>query len=152
MSERIDFSRVSPEGMKALGGVRHYVLGSGLPLTLIELVFLRVSQINGCAYCLDMHTRELLEMKVPQEKITLTGAWREAGNWFTAAERAALGWAEALTLIASRGAPDELYDEVRSHFSEKEIIDLNITIGLMNAYNRLAISTRKLPDSARKLA
>ncbi|PKH23762.1 alkylhydroperoxidase [Enterobacterales bacterium CwR94] len=148
MSERIDYTKASPNGMKALGGVYSYVSQSGLCPTLIELVFLRVSQINGCAYCLDMHTRDLLKSGVPQEKITLTLAWREAGNWFDARERAALAWSESLTLIANQHITDAQFSEMQQQFSEKEIVDLNIAIGLMNAYNRMAISLQKLPDSA----
>ncbi|MFS2221609.1 carboxymuconolactone decarboxylase family protein [Pantoea sp. B65] len=148
MSERIDFSKVAPAGMKALGTVYSYVSQSGLAHQLIELVFLRVSQINGCAYCIDMHTRALQEAGLGWEKIVLTQVWHESGNLFTSEEKAALAWAENLTLIAEKGAPDTLFDRVASHFSEKEITDLTIAIGLMNSYNRLAISSRKLPDSA----
>ncbi|MBP2168867.1 AhpD family alkylhydroperoxidase [Erwinia toletana] len=148
MSERIDFSKVVPAGMKALGGVYSYVSQSGLSHELVELVFLRVSQINGCAYCIDMHTKALHTAGFGWEKIVLTQVWHESGNLFSAREKAALAWAENLTLIAEKGAPDSLFDTVATQFSEKEITDLTIAIGLMNTYNRLAISSRKLPDSA----
>lgn len=148
MSERIDFNATSPAGMKALGGVYGYVAQCGLPMSIIELVFLRVSQINGCAYCIDMHTKALHKEGMPWDKIVLTQVWREAGNWFSANEQAALAWAESLTLIAQTHAPDEVYAVVQKEFSEKAITDMTIAIGLMNAYNRLAISLRKLPDSA----
>lgn len=148
MSERIDFSAVAPAGMKSLGGVYSYVSQSGLAHELIELVFLRVSQINGCAYCIDLHTKALHKAGLGWEKIVLTQVWRESGSLFSAREQAALAWAESLTLIAEKGAPDELYATVARQFSEKEIIDLTLTIGLMNTYNRLAISSGKLPDSA----
>ncbi len=148
MSERIDFNATSPAGMKALGGVYGYVAQCGLPMSIIELVFLRVSQINGCAYCIDMHTKALHKEGMPWDKIVLTQVWREAGNWFSANEQAALAWAESLTLIAQTNAPDEVFAQVQKEFSEKAITDMTIAIGLMNAYNRLAISLRKLPDSA----
>lgn len=150
MSERIDFYTVAPEGMKALGTVYSYVSQSGLAHDLVELVFLRVSQINGCAYCIDMHTKALHKAGLGWQKIVLTQVWQEAGNLFTEAEKAALAWAESVTLIADGGASDALYDKVATQFSAKEIVDLTIAIGLMNSYNRLAISTRKLPDSARE--
>ncbi|ROR04906.1 carboxymuconolactone decarboxylase family protein [Erwinia sp. JUb26] len=148
MSERIDFNATSPAGMKALGGVYGYVAQCGLPMSIIELVFLRVSQINGCAYCIDMHTKALHKEGMPWDKIVLTQVWREAGNWFSANEQAALAWAESLTLIAQTNAPDEVFAQVQKEFSEQAITDMTIAIGLMNAYNRLAISLRKLPDSA----
>lgn len=148
MSERIDYQATSPAGMKALGGVYGYISQCGLPMSIIELVFLRVSQINGCAYCIDMHTKALHKDGMPWDKIVLTQVWREAGNWFSSTEQAALAWAESLTLIAQTNAPDEVYALVQKEFSEKAITDMTIAIGLMNAYNRLAISHRKLPDSA----
>lgn len=148
MSERIDFYATSPAGMKALAGVYGYLSQCELPMSTIELIFLRVSQINGCAYCIDMHTKALHKEGMPWDKIVLTQVWREAGNWFSANEQAALAWAESLTLIAQTNAPDEVYAVVQKEFSEKAITDMTIAIGLMNAYNRLAISHRKLPDSA----
>lgn len=147
MSERINFTQSAPDGMKALGGVYGYVTQCGLPSDLIELVFLRVSEINGCAYCIDMHTKALHKAGLPWDKIVLIQVWREAGDWFSPREKAALAWAESLTLIAKTNAPDEVFAKVQAEFSEKEISDLTITIGLMNAWNRLAISHRKLPDS-----
>ncbi len=147
MSERINFTQSAPDGMKALGGVYGYVTQCGLPSDLIELVFLRVSEINGCAYCIDMHTKALHKAGLPWDKIVLIQVWREAGDWFSPREKAALAWAESLTLIAQTNAPDEVFAKVQAEFSEKEISDLTITIGLMNAWNRLAISHRKLPDS-----
>lgn len=148
MSERIDFNATSPAGMKALAGVYGYVAQSGLSQELIELIFLRVSQINGCAYCIDMHTKALHKAGMPWDKIVLTQVWEEAGNWFSKREGAALAWAESLTLIATTHAPDAVFAAVQAEFSDKEISGMVIAIGLMNAYNRLAISLRKLPDSA----
>lgn len=148
MSQRIDYSKVAPAGVKALGGVYSYVIQSGLPAELIELVYLRISQINNCAYCLDMRTRDLLKKGVKIEKLALVQAWPEAGNLFSARERAALAWAETVTRVAETGIPDEDYQSARSQFDEKELVDLTIAIGLMNAYNRMAISFRSKPQAA----
>src|SRR6185312_12282011 len=145
MSERMDYAQVSPRGVKALGGVHLYVAQSGLPPALLTLVYLRVSLINGCAYCIDMHSRELRELGVSVEKIALVPVWREAGELFDAREQAALGWAETVTRISTTGAPDSAYAEVSEHFDDKELVDLTIAIGLMNTYNRLAISFRTPP-------
>ncbi|QKJ85158.1 carboxymuconolactone decarboxylase family protein [Paramixta manurensis] len=147
MSERIDFYHAAPAGMKALGGVYSYLSQTDLSNALLELVFLRVSQINGCAYCIDMHTKALHKAGLAWEKIVLVQVWPETETLFSEKEKAALAWAETLTLIAERGAPDPAFASLSAHFSPKEIVDLNIAIGLMNAYNRMAISLRKLPDS-----
>ena len=148
MSKRLDYNQIAPAGAKALGGVYGYVLQSGLPPVLVDLVYLRISQINNCAYCLDMHTRDLLKKGQPIEKIALVQAWREAGNLFDARERAALAWAETVTRVAETGVPDEAYEAARALFNERELTDLTIAIGLMNAYNRMAISFRNTPQAA----
>jgi AhpD family alkylhydroperoxidase len=148
MSTRLDYTQVAPEGVKALGGVYGYVMRSGLPGTLVELVYLRVSQINNCAYCLDMHTRDLLKQGQKIEKLALVQAWPEAGNLFDERERAALAWAETVTRVAETAVPDEAYQAARAVFNEREIVDLTIAIGLMNAYNRMAISFRNTPQAA----
>ena len=128
--------------MKALGSVYGYVRQSGLPATLIELVYLRVSQINGCGYCIGMHTHDLLKADVPVGKLLLVSAWDEAGSLFSDQEKAALKWAEVVTRVSDTHVPDAAYAEARATFSEKELADLTIAIGLMNAFNRLAISFR----------
>ena len=148
MSQRLDYTQVSPAGVKALGGVYGYVAQSGLPPALVELVFLRISQINNCAYCLDMHTRDLLKKGVPVEKLALVQTWPEGGALFDTRERAALAWAESVTRVATTGVPDADFAAVSAVFSEKEVVDLTIAIGLMNTYNRLAISFRNLPQAA----
>ena len=145
MSERIDYTQVAPRGVKALGGVHLYVTQSGLSPVLLATVYLRVSLINGCAYCIDMHSRELRELGVSNEKIALVPVWDEAGELFDARERAALTWAETVTRISTIGAPDSAYAAVSAHFDDKELVDLTIAIGMMNAYNRMAISFRKTP-------
>ncbi|MBH5367504.1 carboxymuconolactone decarboxylase family protein [Bradyrhizobium glycinis] len=148
MSKRLDYNQIAPAGIKALGGVYGYVLQSQLSATLIELVYLRISQINNCAYCLDMHTRDLLKKGEKVEKIALLQAWREAGNLFDERERAALAWAETVTRVAETGVPDEAYQAARAVFEERELVDLTIAISLMNAYNRIAISFRATPATA----
>jgi AhpD family alkylhydroperoxidase len=149
MSKRLDYAQVAPAGVKALGGVYGYVMQSSLPAALIELVYLRISQINNCAYCLDMHTRELLKKGQRVEKLALVQAWAEAGNLFDDRERAALAWAETVTRVAHTGVPDAAYEAASAVFDERELVDLSIAIGLMNAYNRLAISFRNVPQAAR---
>src|SRR6202790_1501579 len=148
MTRRIDYNQVAPNGVKALGGVYGYVMQSGLPAALVELVYLRVSQINNCAYCLDSHTRDLLKKGQKVEKLALVQAAAEAGNLFDERERAALAWAETVTRVAETGVPDEAYEAARRVFEERELVDLTIAIGLMNAYNRMAISFRNTPQAA----
>jgi AhpD family alkylhydroperoxidase len=152
MSQRLDYNQIAPVGAKALGGVYGYVMGSGLPAVLVDLVYLRVSQINGCAFCLDMHTRDLLAKGQSVEKLALLQAWREAGELFDARERAALAWAESVTRVAETGVPDEAYADACEAFSERELVDLTIAIGLMNTYNRMAISFRNTPKAVLDLA
>ena len=147
MSQRLDYTQIAPAGVKALGGVYGYVMQSSLPAALVELVYLRVSQINNCAYCLDMHTRDLLKKGQKIEKLALVQAWAEAGNLFDERERAALAWAETVTRVAETGVPDEAYQAARAVFEERELVDLTIAIGLTNAYNRMAISFRNTPQA-----
>lgn len=147
MSHRIDYNKVAPAGVKALGGVYGYIAKSSLSPVLVDLVYLRVSQINNCAYCLDMHTRDLLKKGEPIEKIALLQAWREAGALFDAREQAALAWAESVTGVAETGVPNSDFAAARSVLSETELVDLTIAIGLMNAYNRMAIAFRNTPQA-----
>jgi AhpD family alkylhydroperoxidase len=147
MSQRLDYAHIAPAGLKALGGVYGYVMQSNLPGVLVDLVYLRVSQINNCAYCLDMHMRDLLKKGQKIEKLALVQAWAEAGSLFDERERAALAWAETVTRVAETGVPDEAYLAARTVFEERELVDLTIAIGLMNAYNRMAISFRNTPQA-----
>lgn len=147
MTVRIDYAAVSPAGMKAVGGLYGYVTHSGLPEALVNLVFLRTSQINGCAYCIDLHSRDLLKGGMSVEKLVLVPAWREAEVLFDARERAALAWAETVTKVAATQIPDADYQAARAIFTEKELVDLTFAIGLMNVYNRLAISFRTPPQA-----
>ncbi|MGH8790956.1 MAG: carboxymuconolactone decarboxylase family protein [Cupriavidus necator] len=145
---RLDYTKASPGGVKAFGSVYGYIMQSGLDEVLVELVYLRVSQINGCAYCLDMHTRDLVKKGVKIEKLALVQAWHEAGGLFSERERSALAWAESVTRVADTHVPDEEFQAAAAVFSEKELADLTMAISLMNAFNRLAISFRRAPEAA----
>ncbi len=145
MSQRLNYDAVSPVGMKALNGVYGYVSQSGLPSRLIDLVYLRVSQINGCAYCIDSHSRDLLKAGLPVDHLILVAAWPEADRIFDEQEKAALAWAEAVTRLGDAGVPDSAFEAAFAVFDAKQLADLTIAIGLMNAYNRIAISFRATP-------
>jgi AhpD family alkylhydroperoxidase len=147
---RLNYNQVAPVGVKALGVVSGYVAECGLPPELVDIVNLRVSQINNCAFCLDMHTRDLVTKGVAIEKLALVQAWEEGGDLFSETERAALAWAESVTLVAETGVPDSAYAAARTAFDEKQLVDLTIAISLMNAHNRLAISFRNTPRAVLK--
>jgi AhpD family alkylhydroperoxidase len=138
MSQRIDFAKVPPAAMKAMYGLEAAVEHSGLEHSLIDLIRLRASQINGCAYCIDMHTKDALARGETDQRLFLLDAWRET-PFYTDRERAGLLWCETLTLIAERGVPDEVYQEVRKEFSEEELVFLSLAIAAINSWNRLAI-------------
>ncbi|MGH6853565.1 MAG: carboxymuconolactone decarboxylase family protein, partial [Methylocella sp.] len=125
-----------------------YIAQCGLSDVLLLLIYLRVSQINGCAYCLDLHTRDLLKKGVKGEKLALVQVWRDASVLFDEREQAALAWAETVTRVAETAIPDEDFKAVSAVFSEKEVVDLTIAIGLMNTYNRIAIGFRHTPRAA----
>jgi AhpD family alkylhydroperoxidase len=144
----MDYNAATPAGMKALGGVYGHILQSGLPKVLVDLVYLRVSQLNGCAFCIDMHSRDLLKEGVTIDKLVLVPGWREAGALFSPTERAALAWAETVTRVADTGVPDAEYEAAAAIFDQKQLADLTIAIGLMNTYNRMAISFRAVPAAA----
>jgi AhpD family alkylhydroperoxidase len=152
MSQRLDYNEAAPNGMKALGGVYGYVSQSGLPALLVDIVYLRVSQINGCAFCIDMHSRDLLKAGLAVEKLVLVPGWREAGALFSDREKAALAWAETVTRVADTNVPDAAFEAASAVFNAKELSDLTIAIGLMNIYNRMAISFRATPEAAKKAA
>ncbi|HBL65653.1 MAG TPA: alkylhydroperoxidase [Achromobacter sp.] len=149
MNARLDYAKASPDGYKAFGAVYVYLQHCGLPKTLIDLVFLRVSQINGCAYCIDMHSRDLIKQGVTVDKLVLVPVWHEAGAVFTRQERAAFAWAESVTRVADTGVPDEDYAAAAAEFSDKELADLTYAIGLMNAFNRLGVSFRATPAATK---
>ena len=147
----MSYTTIAPAGTKALGSVYIYIEGSGLPGPLVNLVYLRVSQINGCAYCIDIHSRDLIKEGFSIERLVLVQAWREAGGLFDARERAAAAWAETVTRVADTAVPDDEFMAASAVFSEKELSDLTIAIGLMNAYNRLAIGFRNTPSAIRNV-
>lgn len=139
---RINWRNVAPEGAKALFGVHHYVTkNTNLPEELIHLVFLRVSQINGCAYCIDMHSRDLRKT-MSVDKVTLVPVWEDAAHLFSDQQRAALAWAEEVTRVSETHASDEAYAAVCAAFNERDVVDLTIAIATMNAYNRLGVPFR----------
>lgn len=148
MSNRLDYAKASPEPFKVLGGVYVAIQKSGLPKELVDLVYLRVSLINGCAYCIDMHSRDLTKDGLSVEKMVLVPAWRDAGAVFTARERAALAWAEVVTRVSETHVPDADYAAAAAEFNDKELADLTYAIGLMNVFNRLGIAFRVPPAAA----
>jgi AhpD family alkylhydroperoxidase len=144
MQPRTDYRKYAQEGLKAVLNLEKYVAESGLDEKLLHLVKMRASQINGCAYCLDMHSLDARAIGETEQRLYTLDAWRET-PFFTDRERAALAWAEALTLISQTHAPDDVYDELKKHFTEKEIVDLTLAVGAINFWNRLAISLRAVP-------
>ena len=144
MEPRIDYRKVAPGGLEAVLGLETYLSRCGIEESLIQLIKLRASQINGCAYCIDMHWKDLRSVGEPEQRLYGLDAWEES-PYYTDRERAAFAWTEAITKIRDTHAPDELYEEVRKHFSDKDIADLTLTIATINLWNRLAISMRAVP-------
>lgn len=142
MSSRINYHTAAPQALKSLRAVGEYLHGEGFDPKLKALVELRVSQINGCAFCLDLHTNEARALGENQQRLDCISAWKET-TFYTEKERAALAWAEALTRISDTHAPDDVYEEVKKHFTDKELVDLSLVIANMNVWNRLAIGFRK---------
>jgi len=143
MKPRMNYFQAAPETVKALVALEAQIQASGLDKSLIELVKTRASQINGCAFCISMHTADARKQGETEQRLYLLNAWRES-PLYTDRERAALAWTEAVTLIAETHAPDDLYENVRAHFSEAETVNLTMLIGAINAWNRLAISFRAI--------
>jgi AhpD family alkylhydroperoxidase len=148
MQARLDANKLAPEGYKAMSGLQAYVTGCGLEPLLLELVKIRASQINGCAFCIAMHTKDARKLGESDERMHLLDAWEEAPV-FSPRERAALAWTEAVTLVREGHVSDAVYAEARKHFSEKELVDLTYAVMAINAWNRLAIAFRKQPIVAR---
>jgi AhpD family alkylhydroperoxidase len=147
MQPRIDLNQKFVGGaMQAMVGLETYVGRSGLERPLIELVKTRVSQINGCAYCIDMHTKDARAAGETEQRLYALNAWRET-PFYSERERAALEWCEELTLISENHVHDELYDRVREHFSEEELVQLTLAVVAINGWNRIAISLRSVPGS-----
>ena len=145
MQQRLDVTKVSPAAFKAVLALQTYVDQSGLDAKLRELIKIRASQINGCAFCLIMHTRDARKIGETDDRMHLLNAWREAPV-FTERERAALAWTEALTLVSETHVPDDVYEQVRKQFSEKEIVDLTAAVAAINTWNRIAIAFRTPPQ------
>ena len=139
---RLDYASVLPAAPQALLGVEKVIASSSLEPTLLELVKVRASQINGCAFCLDMHTKDARAIGEDEQRLHLVAVWREA-SCFSERERAALAWSEAVTLLPESGAPDDVYDALRPVFAEEEIVALTLAISLINVWNRLSVGFRR---------
>lgn len=146
MEERFNWFAAAPEGYKAMSGIEQYLHRCGLEESLLHLVKLRVSQINGCAFCLDMHWKDLRAIGEGEQRLYSLDAWREC-PWYSDRERAALGWAEALTLVTNGHVPDAVYLQARSQLNEKELSDLTLAVTTINAWNRISIASRKAPGT-----
>lgn len=143
MTPRLNPATAAPDAYKAMVALEKYIQGSGLECSLIELVKMRASQVNGCAFCLDMHSKDARAHGETEQRLYLLNAWRES-PLYTDRERAALGWTEALTLVAQTQAPDPDYAAVKSHFNDAEQVNLTLLIGAINTWNRIAIGFRML--------
>ena len=141
MQARMNPSQAAPAAMKAMGAIESYVRGSGLDPSLLELVKTRTSQINGCAFCLHMHTRDARARGETEQRLYLLDAWRDS-PLYTARERAALAWAEAVTLVSQTHVADDVYEEARRHFEEAELVNLTLAVVAINGWNRLMVSFR----------
>jgi AhpD family alkylhydroperoxidase len=141
MQPRLNLTSASPEALKPMYAIEAYLKNCGLEHSLLLLVKMRASQINGCAYCLDMHSKDARAEGETEQRLYTLDAWRET-PFFSARERAALAWTDALTLISQTHAPDDVFEELRANFSEREITDLTLGIGAINAWNRFAIGFR----------
>jgi AhpD family alkylhydroperoxidase len=146
MQARLDFRKASPAADKAMGALHAYVRNCGLEHSLLELVKLRASQLNGCAHCIDMHAKELRADGESEQRIYLLDAWRESPQ-YSARERAALAWTEAVTLVTDGHVPDAVYEEARGEFSEEELVNLTMALVAINGANRLNIAFRTVPGS-----
>ncbi|WP_219835587.1 carboxymuconolactone decarboxylase family protein [Paenibacillus sp. R14(2021)] len=144
MKERLNYMKVQPESLQTLLKLEGYVKKSGLEEKLVELIKIRTSQINGCAFCIDMHTKDARAMGETEQRLYLLNAWREA-PFYTDAERAALALTEAVTKISDAGVPQHLYELVRNYYDESEYVDLIMAINAINCWNRMAISTGMVP-------
>lgn len=146
MKARIDYKTVAPEAYTAMSAVERYVRQSGLEHSLIKLIKVRASQINGCAFCIDMHTKDARAHGETEQRLHLVSVWREA-PFFSDRERAALAWAEAVTLVGESHVPDEVYELARTQFSERELVDLTMAVIAINGWNRLLVSMRVVPGT-----
>ena len=146
MEQRINYMKVASEGYRAMLGLEKYLHDCGLEPRLIHLMKLRASQINGCAYCLDMHWKDLRAINETEQRLYSLDAWQES-PFYTERERAALAWTEAVTRVSEGHVPDEVYEKARAQFSEKELADLTLAVATINAWNRLSIAGRTTPGT-----
>lgn len=146
MKQRIDALKVAPDAYKAMTSLENYIRQSGLEPRLLDLIKMRASQINGCAYCIDMHSKDARAAGETEQRLYELDAWRET-PFYSDRERAALEWTEAVTLVNQGHVPDEVYETVRKQFSEKELVDLTVAVVQINAWNRFAISFRAVPGT-----
>ena len=151
MEPRIDYRKFAPEPLQAMLALEKYISGCGLDHKFLHLLKLRASQINGCAYCIDMHSLDARAAGETEQRLYALDAWREA-PFYTPRERAALGWIEALTLVSQTHVPDSAFEEAKAEFTDKEIVDLTYVATTINAWNRLAIATRAVPGRYRPKA
>jgi AhpD family alkylhydroperoxidase len=146
MEQRIDYAAVAPHAIAGLAQIEAYVRRTGLEASLVELVRLRASYLNGCAYCVDMHTKDARAHGETEQRLYSVPVWREA-PFFSPRERAALAWTDAVTQVGGEHVPDDAFQEARKQFDEKELVDLTMAIIAINGWNRLAISFRKVPGT-----
>lgn len=146
MQERMDYGAVAPGAEDAMRGLQHYVDRSGLEPGLLELVKTRASQLNGCAYCVDMHTKDARAGGESEQRLYALPVWRET-PFFTDRERAALAWTESVTLLPGNGVTDEQYREAGRHFSERQLVDLTMAVIAINGWNRLSVTFRTVPGT-----
>ena len=148
MKQRLNYAEVGQGAARAMFGLEAYLAKSGLEPSLLHLLKFRVSQINGCAYCLDMHSKDLRAAGETEQRLYLLDAWRES-PFYTGRERAALAWAESVTLVTEGHVPDEVYEQARAEFGEEELVDLTLAVVAINGWNRLSIAFRATPGSYR---
>ena len=146
MQPRVEIQKVSPQAYQAMAGLETYLRHSGLEHSLLGLIKVRGSQINGCAYCIDMHTKDARAAGESEQRLYALSAWRET-PFYTDRERAALAWTEAVTLISETHAPDDVYEEVRQHFTELEFVNLTMAVVAINSWNRLVLGFRVVPGT-----
>src|SRR5690349_5218454 len=147
----MNYSKAAPGAMRAMNGLGTYLAQCGLEPALMELVRMRASQVNGCAYCLDMHSLDARAAGEAEQRLYALNAWAET-PFFSDRERAALAWTEAVTQVSQTHVPDDVFGEVEKHFSEKEIVDLTLALGMINLWNRISISLRAVPGHYRPAA
>ena len=146
MEQRLNYAEVAPGVIKAMFGLGGYLAQSGLEQSLLDLLYFRVSQINGCAYCLDMHSKDLRVAGETEQRLYVLEAWRES-PFYSERERAALAWAEAVTLLKEKDVPDQVYEQARKQFSESELANLTLAVVAINGWNRLNVAFRTTPGT-----